>query len=180
MKTSTSFILLLISVGLFFTFTNSQYRKVEELRLAASEYQDILDNASALSTRRDELLSKYRNIPKTKVDSLAKALPNNVNIVRLSVDLDTIASRYGISIKSIQVTKDKEEGNSTIIANPKNQGVGRVIVSFSFVSSYDNFKRFLRDIENSLRIVNLKSLDFQSTENGLYQYKVSIETYWLK
>jgi len=180
MKTSTSFILLLISAGLFFTFTNSQYQKIGEVRSTISEYQDILDNASALTAKRDDLLVKYRNIPKSNIDDLIKSLPDNIDIVKLSMDFDAIASRYGISIKSIQVTKDKEEGNSTIIVSSKDKNVGRVIISFSFISSYDNFKRFLRDIENNLRIVNIKSLDFQSAENGLYQYKISIETYWLK
>lgn len=183
MKTSTAIIILMISVGLFYTFTSPQYQKIGELRMASKTYKNILNNASALSTMRDELLSKYRNIPKQNIESVSKVLPDNVDIVRLTMDFDSIASRYGLSIKSIQVDKNKNGNNSNnaaIIVNPTEQIYDSTIISFSFVSSYDNFRKFMRDIENSLRIVNIKSIDFQSTDNGLYQYKVSLETYWLK
>ncbi len=183
MKTSTAIIILMISLGLFYTFTSPQYKKIGDLRTASQTYTNILDNASDLSTKRDELLSKYRNIPKQNIENVTKVLPDNVDIVRLTMDFDSIASRYGLSIKGIQVDKTKSgnnSNNSAIVVNPTEQVYDSTIISFNFVSSYDNFRKFMRDIENSLRIVNIKSIDFQSTENGLYQYKVSIETYWLK
>ncbi len=183
MKTSTAIIVLLISVGLFYTFTSPQYKKIENLRTASKTYNNILNNASELSTKREELLSQYRSIPKENIENLSKVLPDNVDIVRLTMDFDSIASRYGLSIKSIQVDKSKggtSSNNSAIIVNQAEHAYDSTVISFSFVSSYNNFRKFMRDIESSLRIVNIKSIDFQSTENGLYQYKVSIETYWLK
>jgi len=183
MKTSTAIIILMISLGLFYTFTSPQYKKIGDLRTVSQTYTNILNNASDLSTKREELLSKYRNIPKQNIESVTKVLPDNVDIVRLTMDFDSIASRYGLSIKGIQVDKSKNgnsSNNSAIVVNQAEQVYDSTIISFSFVSSYDNFRKFMHDIENSLRIVNIKSVDFQSTENSLYQYKVSIETYWLK
>jgi len=180
MKTTTALILILISVGLFYSFTSSQYQKLGELSQSYQSYSDILDNVSDLTTKRDEISAEYRNIPQINKDNLSKVLPDNVDIVRLSMDFDSIASQYGISIKSIQETKNNNDNSISIIMNPASKSYDSSTISFDFVASYDNFRKFMHDIESSLRIINIKSIDFQSADNNLYQFRVSLETYWLK
>jgi len=49
------------------------------------------------------------------------------------------------------------------------------------LSSYAVFIKFLEDIEKSLRIVDVVSIGFDSKdENDIYDFNVSIRTYWLK
>jgi Tfp pilus assembly protein PilO len=180
MKPSTALILIVISIGLFFVFTSPEYKKVGMLREQSGQYKNILDNISELAARRDDLLVTYRSIPKARAEELSKVLPDNVDIVKLSMDFDAIGSKYGISIRNIRAAEVKDENTAGIITAPEAVTYGKTTVSISFVATYDNFKRFLRDIEHSLRIVNVRDVSFQSTENGLYQYEMSIETYWLK
>lgn len=178
MKNNTAIILILLSLGLFYTFTNSQYQSVKELQSLANEYRNLLKNASATIDLRDDLFITYQSLPKADVDRLNKILPDNIDTVRLALDLDSMASRYGISIKNIRTTIDKDVGR---IVLPEN-GVkyDRATITFSFVSNYDNFKRLLTDIEKSLRIMDPRSVSFSVNETGFYEYQVSVDTYWLK
>lgn len=180
MKNSTAFILLLISIGLFYTFVSPHYEKVSTLRGQASQYKDILANVSALAAKRDDLNVKLKNTPPTEVAKLEKILPDNVDTVNLAMTFDSIAARYGISIKSIRTVESKTDTGTSIIQTGKARPYDKVTVSFSFISTYANFRKFMADIEQSLRIIDVKSVAFQATDSGIYEYQVSVDTYWLK
>lgn len=180
MKSNTAIILLLLSVGLFYTFTNAQYRDVRKLHTLANEYQNVLQRVSAIVELRDTLLSDYGTIPKTEIDRLNKVLPDDIDNVQLALDLDSMAARYGISIKSIQVATEASGGTDLIVLPEYADPYDKAAVTFSFVSNYENFLRLLADIEKSLRIMNVKSISFATSDSGLYDYQISVETYWLK
>ena len=76
-------------------------------------------------------------------------------------------------------------------SNPKNvtpSSVGAVPavettkITFNVTGSYSELKSFLRDLSNSLRLINVSRLEFDTkdSETGEYTYKVNVETYWLK
>ena len=180
MKNLTAIILILISAGLLYTVVLPQYHKSGDLRSRSAEFQNILTNVSSLNDKKQDLLVKYQAMPKEEVDRVNKVLPDNIDTVRLAMDFDSIASKYGISIKNIQ-TSDNKNANTGIIIQPgSTKPYDSVTVSFSFVATYDNFRKFLGDIEKSLRVIDVKTVDFDSTESGLSDYKISVETYWLK
>ena len=180
MNNNSTIVLFLLSIGLFYTFTNVQYKEVKELRILVGEYQDVLKNASAIVELKDSLLVTYQSFPKEETERINKVLPDNVDTVRLALDLDGMASRYGISIKNIQVATGVNKDANLIIL-PENAGVyDKATVSFSFISNYENFKHLLGDLEKSLRVMDVKSISFQTTESGLNSYQISVETYWLK
>ncbi len=180
MKNNTAIILILLSLGLFYTFTNAQYQSVKELQSLANEYDNVLDNASATMELRDSLSVAYGSLPKAEVDRLNKVLPDNIDTVRLALDLDSMASRYGISIKSIRTVMGSNKDASHIVLPENESKYDSATITFSFISSYDNFKRLMADVEKSLRIMDVKSVSFQVGESGFNDYQVSVDTYWLK
>jgi hypothetical protein len=181
MKNSTAIILTLISIGLFYTFIIPEYDKVQALRAEAAGYNDILDNVSDLSQKRDELLLKYNAIPKDQLANLTKILPDNVNVVELALNLDNIASKYGISIKSVRAVNDKTDESATIIKTAGATGLQKVKINFTFITTYANYRKFLADLEHSLRIIEVRNLGFSTAENSnVIEFQAQIETYWLK
>jgi Tfp pilus assembly protein PilO len=184
MKSSTPIILILIAIGLFYTFIDPQYNKVKELRSEANQFDAMLKDVSQIATMRDALMVQYRGIPKEEMEKLEKALPDNSDIVRLALDLDSIASNYGISIKKIEVgEKAVNDVSAIIIQQPSSAPTyQKETVSFNFVASYDDFRQFVSDMEKSLRIIDIENVEFQvgETESNLYDYKLTIATYWLK
>jgi Tfp pilus assembly protein PilO len=180
MKNSTSFMLLLIAVGLFYVVISPRYEKVQALRDQSAQYKNILANVEALSDTRDDLKAKYDNMPSDEVARLEKILPSDVDTVNLAMNFDAIASKYGISIKSVRTVESKADAGTSIVQSSGVRPYDRVTVSFSFVSTYANFRKFMSDIEKSLRVIDVKSVAFQTTESGIYEFQVSVQTYWLK
>jgi len=180
MKNLTAIILILISAGLVYTVAMPQYQKSKDLRARSAEFHNILTNVSSLNDKKQDLLVKYQAMPKTEVDRVNKVLPDTIDTVRLAMDFDGIASKYGISIKNIQTSDNKNANTAVIIQPTSSKPYDSVTVTFSFVSTYDNFRKFLGDIEKSLRVIDVKTVDFDSSESGLSDYKISVQTYWLK
>lgn len=180
MTRPTSLVLLLLSIGLFYTFTSPQYQKMKAQKAVAGEYNNVIDNVEKIAETRDKLLLSYESIPKAQIDRIAKVLPNNIDTVRLAVDLDSIASRYGISIKNVQVENNVNDGVNLLVLPEYGVPYEKVTISFTFISNYDSFMKFLGDLERSLRIMDVKSTSFRATESGLYEYRLAVTTYWLK
>ena len=178
MKNSTALILLVLSVALFYSFVFPYYEKVGVLREQSAKYQDILNNIVDLAQKRDDLEVKYSNIPAEEVLRLEKVLPDNVDTVNLAMNLDSIASKYGISINSIKAVEANNQAGFEIVQSTTGP-YAPVTISFSFVAGYQDFRSFIADIEQSLRIIDIKSINFSSTETGLYDFSISAETYWL-
>lgn len=77
-------------------------------------------------------------------------------------------------------------------ATEDNKPYGSFSVSFTVQGPYDQFLQFLKTLESSLRIVDVTSITFSSVENvekdpkkvsnikNVYEYNVTIKTYWLK
>ena len=181
MKNNTAIILLLLSVGLFYAFTNSQYQEVKKLYALSSEYQNVLQNASRIAELRDQLLITYEALPAAEIERINKVLPDSIDTVRLALDLDVLASRYGISIKDIQTATKAGAADASLIVLSEHAGAyEKATISFSFVSNYRNFMLMLADIQKSLRIMDVKSISFQTSESSLYNHQISVDTYWLK
>lgn len=180
MKINTAIILLLLSVGLFYTFTNGQYQEVKTLYALSGEYKNVLQNVAAIVELRDRLRVTYAALPPEEIERINKVLPDNIDTVRLALDLDSMASRYGISIDNIKVEVGTADSSDLVVLPEQIKVYEKAVVSLEFVSNYANFMRLLADIEKSLRIMDIKSVSFKANETGLYEYKVAVETYWLK
>ena len=180
MKNSTAFILLLISIGGFYTWIMPEYGVVQTLRGEEAQYQSILSNVSDLTLKRNTLLTQYHALSLTDTARLAQVLPDNAATVDLARNFNDIASRYGISLKNVAVVTDAQNAANQVIA-PTGKAYGTVTVATSFIASYANFRKFLNDIEHSVRLVDVQSVVFTVAPTGnLYLYNMTMKTYWLQ
>lgn len=179
MKNSTAIILILIGIGVIYTFAMPQYTRTKALRQEVGQYNNVLDNVTAIGETKSELSLQLADIPSSDVAKLKKVLPDSVDTVRLAMDLDAIGSKHGISVNTVQVGSANED-NASAIREDSGNTYERVTISFSFISTYENFRNFMDELERSARITDVRSVAFQSTDSGLYEYRISIETYWLK
>lgn len=172
------FVLVIVALGLFFGYIDPTYQEIKTLRAEEKTYDEALDQSRELQKIRDVLLSRYNTFSQQDLDRLEKLLPDHVDNVRLILDIDSIASNYNMRTRNVTVSGADSEDPNTIGAN---QGVvDSVVLSFSIAATYDNFIRFIKDLESSLRIVDLVGLSFKATEGEAFNFNVSIKTYWLR
>ncbi len=164
--------LIILSFTLFFGLTSTVLDQISALSARSATFNDALSNANELRAVRESLLSTYKKFPAEDLTRLKKMLPSEVDNVRLIIDVDNIAARYGMQLKNVHF---KTEG--TI---PEGKDYGTVTFGFSVQGSYSTLKTFLADLERSLRLVDLTSLSFNSGEKDLYEYTIELTTYWSK
>ncbi|OGG79423.1 hypothetical protein A3A39_00495 [Candidatus Kaiserbacteria bacterium RIFCSPLOWO2_01_FULL_54_13] len=182
---------LAIAGGIFFLYTQPRYDAVRTLQAEIEQYNQALEKAAELQRLKQSLLSRYNAFSPSDVDRLHKLLPDHVDNVRLVLDLDSLASRHGMAIQNVVISNPTTEkalpgAISTIGVN--RQKYDSLILKFRTLGTYTNFTAFLRDLETSLRIVDLVSLKLLQ-DSGLptqprveptYRYEITLRTYWLK
>ena len=109
-----STILIVLAVVVFFSFVNPTYEEVRALSEESAQFDNALNRSKELQSVRDELLSRYNTFSNENLDRIEKLLPDNLDNVRLILDLDGIASKYGMLIKNVSIA-DKEEETSGVV-----------------------------------------------------------------
>jgi len=136
-------------------------------------------------------------------------LPDNVNNIRLILEIEQIAAPYGMTLSNVSydspdvvisgATTSKTPGavsstptqavvgGSASLQQPKDYGTFNL--SFSTSGTYDNFINFTKDLESNLRLVDISTVTFSSDASSqnsktnsaeAYTYNFKIKTYWLK
>ncbi|MFH1402172.1 MAG: type 4a pilus biogenesis protein PilO [Patescibacteria group bacterium] len=177
-KIAIPLFLILLSGGLFFSYTDPTYQSMNKLKEENAQYDEALNKSKELRVVRDTLLSKYNTFAAEDIDRLNKLLPDNVDNVRLIMEIDSIALKYGAIIRKVDVGSQVFDDKSVL--GPPTAGYGTIDLNFVIEASYDDFIKFLSDLSNSLRIADVTNLSFQSSALGSYKYKLDIKTYWLK
>ena len=172
--------LIIISVIAFFSFIDPTYKEVQVLEAENSQFDEALTRSKELQSIRDELLSRYNTFSTEDLNRIEKLLPDNVDNVRLILDLDSIASKYGMLIKDVSISNEQKEVIRETVQ--MDDALGEIGLNFRVTSPYPDFKKFISDLEQSLRIVDISALSFKASDNssGLIDFSVSIKTYWLK
>ena len=199
-RNATAIILIVLAIGVYFTFTSGKIDELKEIAEVNAEYEQAIDNSARLIKVRDSVLKAYNEISDTNKDRLNKIVPDNVDNVRLIIDVkDDIAARHGLFLKNIKTnspnlkqqtvtvppsnpsqasSKDLAPGESAKVIPSGQYGI--VTLSFVVTTSYQTFIEFLKDLESSLRIMDISKLTVTVNDNGTYDFGVEVKTYWLK
>lgn len=189
-------ILIALSVISFIVFTDPTYKDVKDLKLEAAAYNQALDNAKSLQEKRDELAQKYNSFNPDDIEKVEKILPDSVDNIRLIIEIEKMAAQYGMILKQVKYdTFETDSDESGPVATETrtdallaNREYGEFELQFSTEGEYSKFLTFLRDIEESLRIVDVTDISFSSSSDvtttgltsGSYKYDFTVKTYWLK
>lgn len=171
-------ILILASIGVFVWLINPLYSDIGTLEQEAASFNAALAKSKELQTVRDELLSKYNTFSTGDLDRLGRMVPDNVDNVRLIMDINNVAARYNMSLKDTKITIVDESKSGLL--GPDRKKYGSVQLEFSVTGPYGIFLSFLGDLERSLRIVDILGLTFSSASKDFYDFNVILQTYWLK
>jgi len=170
-------VLLVTSAAVFFLYIDLEFKDMEKLRQEEQLFSSALDNSKELQSIRDDLLAKYNSFSTDDLDRIEKMLPNHIDNVRLVRDIDGIASKYGMTLRNVSVDASASASDGV---GPKENAVGTMVLGFSVSGPYKTFLSFIKDLEKSMRIVDIIEVSFVASDKDLYEYKISLRTYWLK
>ncbi|MBI1975446.1 MAG: type 4a pilus biogenesis protein PilO [Candidatus Vogelbacteria bacterium] len=171
------FVLIILAIGLYYFFTRPILAEVRALHDEQASFDQALNNAKELQAVRDALRDRYNSISRVNLQKLDRLLPDSIDNVRLIIDIENIARRHGLAPRSVAI-KESEARPGT--AADDGRPYHSVVLAFSVTGTYETFKRFLADLERSLRLVDVVGISFSAAEDPVYTYQVSLRTYWLK
>ena len=87
-------ILVGASVGLFMLYTDPAYQDVKTLQKEAASYDEALNKSQELKRIREQLISRRNAFPVDGLQKLGRILPDNVDNIRLIIDINGIAARH--------------------------------------------------------------------------------------
>jgi len=180
MRLFVPIILVVAAVGLFVVYVNPTYQSTKDLSAQVAAYNNALDKSQELRQVRDQLLAKRNTFAPNDVQKLSDVLPDNVDNIRLIIDINNIAARHSLTLSNVQLGNIGGASNANPSAIGATSGpVGTVEVGFAVTTTYDGMLAFLQDLEHSLRLIDVDKLIFTASANDLNSYQISIRTYWL-
>ncbi len=95
-------ILITASFAIFFLFVIPFYGEISDLKAQIASYDQALSNSKALENERDKLTQKYNSITTSDLDRIKKLLPENVDNIRLILEIEKIASPFGMALRDVK------------------------------------------------------------------------------
>jgi Tfp pilus assembly protein PilO len=174
-------ILVIAAIGLFIGFTNPTYQGLKGTQTRVGAYDDALDKSQELKALRDKLQSARNAFSPQDEQKLIRLLPDQVDNIRLIIDINNIAARRGLVLSNVALgeVSQSSAAATSIAVGPSSDPVGSVSLGFSVTASYEDFLAFLQDLEHSLRILDIEKLAFSGEQGGKYTFDLTIRTYWL-
>ncbi len=183
-------ILIGISAAVFFMFGKPIYDSpdlaspgIVALQEKLASYNKALDNSKSLEVERDKLTVKQNAIDPANLEKISKLLPENIDNIRLILEIEQIALPYGMALKNVKYSTASGAATATGTATSKPANAAPVPagtppaasaqgprkdygiwdLEFSTTATYSNFLNFTKDLESNLRIVDVASIQFSSS-----------------
>lgn len=173
---------LILAAGIFFMYILPTWNGVIAATKEAIRADDkALAAAITYATQQNQLAEARNAIDPADLSRLTKFLPSSVDNVGLILDLNALAARSGLALSNIDVLADpvtaKTGGaGASTAADP----VGSVSLTLSAVGTYSALQAFLRGVELSQRLLDVKELAVKGSDTGVYTYQMKLALYWLR
>lgn len=169
------------AVGLFVVYIDPTYQESKALAMQVASYDEALSKSQELRKLRDSLLSRRNTFDEQDIQKLQQVLPDNVDNIRLIIDINAIATRHGLSLKNVLLGEisDSATARSPLAVGTSASSIGSVTLEFTLAASYDDLLALMEDLEHSLRVLDVEHIKFAANETGINDYTITIRTYWL-
>ncbi|HEY4486222.1 MAG TPA: type 4a pilus biogenesis protein PilO [Candidatus Paceibacterota bacterium] len=178
MKYFLIIVVLVASIALFAMVVNPLYQEVKGIRTQAGQLDDALNDSKRIQDLRASLLERFNAITDADLARIRKVLPDNVDNVRLVLEISRVASEHGLILRDVRAAEAPK--TKAGIIGPDESPHGTIGLGVTVAGPYRSFIGFLEDIEKGLRLVTVTSLSFNATVEDFNQYTMTLETYWLK
>src|SRR3989344_737970 len=176
-KNITPILLLILAIGVYFTFTKGKIAEVKSVKTVNAGYQRALDNSEKLIKVRDQILKTYNSIDDNNKSRLQKMIPDNIDNVRLIIDIKGIGLQHGLVLRNVKTSASNTatpvsgKAPSTPVPSSDSNLYDVITLSFDVSTNYQNFIDLLKSIEASLRIIDISKISITANDTNTYDYK---------
>src|SRR5690349_3483578 len=115
-KMLTALVAFLLAGGIFFFYVKPAYSgpgtidtpSVVEMKSQIAQYNDALAKVQQLQQLKAKLLAKYNSFNPDDVNRLQTVIPDHVDNIGLILELDSLASHYGMSLENADIADSQD------------------------------------------------------------------------
>jgi Tfp pilus assembly protein PilO len=174
-------VLVLIASFLIVYTLDNEYARAKVLIVEEEKLDTDIADADTVEAKRAVLIEEYAKFPQNADAKLHVLLPDDIHPARIVMDVSKIAERNGIELTDPAVQKEHDDGTV-------NGGLTRTVVSFSVTATYDQFRKFVSEIEQGLQLREPRDISFTAILKDnqrligqpIYDFKVTLSSYSLE
>lgn len=173
-------IILIASIGILYAGSAPLYKEAGEFRAQIAKLDDALLQTRDIVSLRDGLLTKYNAISSEDLEKLEKLLPSEVDNTYLVLEINQLAEKHSMSLFQTSVVPAPKRAEAAQGETVSAHSLRSVAVEFTILGRYESFRRFMEDLEKSLRISDMGSISFDTASilpTGFTTFNVYLEIY---
>ncbi|MCD6442316.1 hypothetical protein J7L24_02135 [bacterium] len=156
-----AFLIILFSINYFLFFKPKLAETRNNGSLDVDYYQNILDEQGVYLEKLTELKSKADKIDQSEMKKLDYVLAQDAYIPSILNHINALAEQSNLELTGLSI----------------DFGQGVINLSLSFEGgTYQKMKKFIKQIETNIRVMDINELSFQNIGNVL---NLKIQTYYL-
>jgi hypothetical protein len=167
---------VIAAVGLFFVYIQPSFADINELRETEQQYTQTLSRAQELKEQRQELMRQYNDFSDGELNRLTTMLPKELDRVRTTKNVKSILDQVDMPMRELDVNRADIGGGRS------DEPYGGLDVEFTTVGTYQELITLLENFETSLRLFDIRSIEFETTDNSINrrEYTIVARAYWLR
>ncbi len=177
-KFFVSLFLIAGAAVIFFTKSKNYFPEVKSLRNQVASYNETINTAKEVKNSIDKVLGDYNDISQENVDRINKIVPSTPESINLVVQIDDIMKKNGLRLKNIDTRNIVSENSA--FENKINKTYESIALSIQTQGSYGSFYSFLKDLEKSLRLIDVNSIKISPAGQDNYDFSIEAVSYWRK
>jgi hypothetical protein len=175
--------IFLIALGSAYMYVYPKYQETVSLKAQAAQFDTALDTANKVQDLSSTISDTINAISPQDHATLDTILPDDVNRLELGNDLVALAAVQHITLTNITIGSDSTGAVATtppqVGASARSSDLQKMNVTLSFSASYQTFKAFLANLEQSLQLFTVDSFTVTPADREPYTYQVQLSTYSL-
>lgn len=162
------FVNLILVVVLVFILAQPLWNSVRSLKIEVVKQKQEVGRLENLLVKVQKLEQEYQEIG-LDVEKISLALPQERDIPYLIAQFETLASSNGLLLESIKLSDPSRNQGRKGRSEEKKEGLTAIFPYLSFDlklnGSYDGIKGYLESLENNVRLMDVKVIDFNQEQS---------------
>lgn len=171
---------------MYFAYISPMFAEIGTYKNKKSEYDSVLSKVQELNSAREAAIASYNSIPGEDIDKLNKILPNKFDPILFLNDLGAITSKDGMNLTGFQSEQDTQTSQGIVNSETEVKPFITNTANIKVTGKLSKFLPFLKDIESSLRLMDVTGLQISGTgttkpgQEQEMQFTLVIKTYSLQ
>lgn len=176
-------ILIISSVGLFFTYLSPGYETLKAFEFQESRLDDALQQFQKVLLKKEELTRQYVSFLQSDLDGVKLIVPGKIDTVQTIITLDKLAQDNKLFVESFGVPSTEQKSNGRTVSSGETNEYGIATFRITLIGSYENVKKFLYQAERSIALMDVAEfiveVDEEAEQANSYTFSIALNTYWL-